>query len=464
MPSNYRLTIAMLAAGLVAWTAPAQSVGAEPAPKPNFIVVFADDLGYGDLGCFGAEGYSTPNLDRMADQGRRFTDFYVPAPVCTPSRCGLLTGCHPVRLGLGRRVLFPYSTTGLNPDEITIAEILKTKGYATACVGKWHLGHHAKFLPTRQGFDRYFGIPYSNDMGSHPYKQGKSPPLPLLRGEVRVEQNPDQRFLTKRYIEEAIAFLRANRDRPFFLYLPHAMPHRPIAASPKFKGKTEHGLYGDVIEEIDWGMGRLFATLAELGIDEKTLVIFTSDNGPVVAPESRLGYRSGSARPLRGRKNTTWEGGMRVPCVVRWPNRIPAGTTCDQLASVMDLLPTLAKLAGAEPPSDRIIDGRDIWPLMAGAPNSVSPHEAFFFYRDERLQAVRSGKWKLHVFRPDREGGKATTLLYDLRADVGETTDVAADHPQVVARLRGLAERARADLGDAATGCKGVNVRPVGAL
>jgi arylsulfatase A len=430
--------------------------------SPNFVILFADDQGYGDVGAFGATGYQTPNLDRMAREGMKFTSFYVAAPVCTPSRAALMTGCHPMRVGLDHRVLFPYSKTGLNPDEITIAEVLKTQGYSTACIGKWHLGHHPKFLPTRQGFDYYFGIPYSNDMGDHYYQQQhfKAPPLPLMRNEELIEQSPDQRYLTRRYTDEAVRFITKNKDRLFFLYLPHNMPHRPIAASEKFKGKTAYGLYGDVVEEIDWSAGQVLSTIKKLGLDNDTLVVFTSDNGPVIWEGLKFGYRSGSAGPLRGNKNTTWEGGMREPCIMRWPGKIPSGAVCDELTSTMDMLPTLAKLAGTQAPTDRIIDGKDIWPLMSGKPGAKSPHKAFYYYRDERLQAVRSGRWKLHVYRP--EGG--APLLYDLETDLGETTNVAGQHPDVVKRLQALAEEAREDLGDAVFKRQGKNVRPVGRL
>ena len=409
-------------------------VAAQAAPPPNVVIVFTDDQGYGDVGAYGAVGFRTPNLDRMAREGARFTSFYVAAPVCTPSRAALLTGSHPVRVGLGHRVLFPYSKTGLNTDEITLAEVLKNRGYTTGIVGKWHLGHHAKFLPTRQGFDTYFGIPYSNDMGNHRYARENftAPPLPILRNEEIIEQQPDQTQLTRRYTEEAIRFIRTNKDGPFFLYVPHSMPHWPLAASARFGGRSERGIYGDAIEEIDWSVGEILSALAELGIDERTLVLFTSDNGASLASWQRRGYRSGSNAPLRAGKNTTWEGGMRVPAIMRWPGRIPAGLVQDELATAMDMLPTIAKLAGAEAPRDRILDGKNIWPLMSGQAGARTPHEAFYYYRDERLQAVRSGAWKLHVHRPEW-GAEATghsPLLFNLDDDIGETNDVAATNEQ----------------------------------
>ncbi len=441
---------------------------ASAAAPPNVIIIFTDDQGYGDVGVYGATKFRTPHLDRMAREGARFTNFYVAAPVCTPSRAALLTGSHPVRVGLGRRVLFPYSNTGLHPGEITLAELLKEQGYATGIVGKWHLGHHKKFLPTRQGFDSYFGIPYSNDMGNHWYARENfmSPPTPILRDERRIEQQPDQNQLTRRYTEEALRFIRDNKDGPFFLYLPHSMPHWPLAASVRFAGRSELGIYGDAIEEIDWSAGEILNVLEELGIDRRTLVIFSSDNGASLRPWQRRGYRPGSNGPLRAGKNTTWEGGMRVPAIMRWPGKIPEGLVQDELVTAMDILPTVAKLAGTRPPRDRIRDGKDIWPLMSGQDGAKTPHEAFYYYRDERLQAVRSGPWKLHVYRPEwgNSAGNRKPLLFHLGNDIGEQNDIAADHPDVVKHLQALAERAREDLGDAVTGRKGANVRPIGTL
>ncbi len=432
---------------------------------PNIIIIFTDDQGYGDLGIYGAVGFSTPNLDRLAGHGIRFNDFYVAAPVCTPSRAALMTGSYPKRVGLAYRVLFPDSTTGLNPDEVTIAEVLKQRGYATAAIGKWHLGHLPKFLPTRQGFDYFYGIPYSNDMGNFHYRDRNyvSPPLPIFRNEKKVEESPAQASLTRRYTDESVNFIRQNRSSRFFLYLAHSMPHLPIDASPPFKGRSEYGLYGDVIEELDWSVGKIVSTLQELGIEDKTLIIFTSDNGPVILPREKLGHRPGSAGPLRGQKNTTWDGGMREPCIMSWPGRIPEGSISGELVTSMDLLPTIAAIVGAELPKNRILDGKDIRSLIFGEPGAVSPHKAFFYYRDDRLQAVRSGAWKLHVYRPEwGADGLHRPLLYDLDHDVGETVDVADRHPEVVERLLGLVDDARRDLGDAATGRAGENVRPVG--
>jgi len=428
--------------------------------KPNFIVIFCDDMGYGDVGCFGSTKHRTPNLDRMAAEGTRFTSFYVTSGVCTPSRSSLMTGCYPRRVNMhqneaGLCVLFPVNHKGLHPHEITIAEVLRGQGYATACVGKWHLGDQPDLLPTRQGFDYYYGIPYSNDMGT---RQGPGrPPLPLLRNEEVIEAPADQNTLTRRYTEEVIKFVRANKDRPFFVYLPHTMPHNPVHASDAFRDKSANGRYGDAVEEIDWSAGQILAALKDLDLDDKTLVLFTSDNGAA----SRWG---GSNGPLRGWKGSTWEGGMREPCIVRWPGRIPAGAACDELACTMDLLPTFARLAGASAPTDRIIDGRDIWPLMSGRPGAETPHEAFYYYQMDQLQAVRSGKWKLHLpLKPKkRNWGKpepgCPLQLYDLDADIAEQNNVADEHPDVVERLLALAEKARDDLGD--TGRKGKGQRP----
>jgi arylsulfatase A-like enzyme len=435
-------------------------------PGPNVVIIFTDDQGYQDVGCFGSPLIRTPHLDRMASEGARFTDFYVAASVCTPSRSALMTGCYPQRINMnvqprlaggklrpGGVVLFPNSPGGLHPDEVTLAEILKSRGYATACVGKWHLGHLPQFLPTTQGFDSYFGIPYSNDMRIK--KDGKAGP-PLMRGEKVVEHPANQATLTRRYTEEACRFIRDHKAGPFFLYLPHTMPHLPLAASETFRGESRRGLYGDVIEEIDWSVGRVLATLKECGVDEQTLVIFTSDNGPWI----RFGDRGGSALPLRDGKGTIYEGGMREPCIMRWPGRIPAGSVCREVATTMDLLPTIARLAGAREPQDRVIDGRDIWPLMSGKPGATSPHEAFYYYPKSGTvpMAVRCGKWKYHkAGRRHRtwqdEKGRWTHRLvdcpdelYDLEADVSETTNLAEKHPDVVKRLRERLEAFDADL------------------
>jgi arylsulfatase A len=430
--------------------------------KPNFIIIFCDDLGYGDLGCFGSQVHRTPNLDRMAAEGMKFTSFYVTCSVCTPSRASLMTGCYPKRVDMhrnsrGKCVLFPVGKKGLNPNEVTIAEILKEQGYATCCIGKWHLGDQRAFLPTRQGFDYYFGIPYSNDMGAQ--QRRENPPLPLLRNEEVIEAPTEQDTLTKRYTEEAIEFIKRNKDRPFFIYLPHTMVHDPLHAGDEFRGKSANGRYGDAVEEIDWYTGRMLKTLKELDLDKQTLVVFTSDNG------ASRNY-GGSNAPLRGHKGTTWEGGMREPAIMRWPGHIPAGKSCDEMTITMDLLPTFAALAGAQLPVDRTIDGKDIRPLMSGRPDAKSPHEAFYYYQIDQLQAVRSGKWKLHLpLKPKkRNWGKAIPeaplALYDLENDIAEKNNVAEEHGDVVKRLLALAEEARRDLGDADR--KGADLRPAG--
>ncbi len=407
------------------------------ADKPNFVIIFADDQGYQDIGCFGSPNISTPNLDRMAAEGMKFTDFYVAASICSPSRAALMTGCYPPRVGI-TKVLFPSDNIGLNPDEITIADILKGRGYATACVGKWHLGHLPEFLPTSNGFDSYLGIPYSNDMDG---VKGKNTNLdrvwrerdyspwnvPLMRDKEVIERPAKQTMLIERYTEEAVKFIRKNKDRPFFLYLPHTMPHIPLFVSDEFFVEDVYHAYKVTIEQIDSSVGRVLAALKEAGVDRNTLVVYTSDNGPWLAKK----HHGGSALPLRDGKFSTYEGGMREPCIMCWPGRIPAGKVCGELCSTIDLLPTFAGLAGAEVPNDRVIDGRDIWPLMAGEPGAKSPHDAFFFYRGTTLEAVRSGKWRLRRT-------KKTIELYDLEADISEKNNLADTNPEIVKRLTGV--------------------------
>jgi arylsulfatase A len=439
---------------------------------PNFVIVFADDQGYQDVGVFGSPDIDTPNLDRMAAEGIRFTDFYVGQAVCSASRASLLTGCYPNRIGI-LGALNPSSTIGINAKERTIAEILKTRGYATAIYGKWHLGHQRQFLPQHHGFDEYFGLPYSNDMWpNHPSE--KFPDLPLIEGDEVIQRNPDQTKLTTWYTEHALRFIERNRDRPFFLYLAHSMPHVPLFVSDKYRGKSRRGLYGDVIMEIDWSVGEILRILKQFNLDQQTLVIFTSDNGPWL----RYGDHAGSAGPLREGKMTTFEGGFREPCIVRWPGKIPAGAVCREIAMTIDFLPTLARLAGAEVPTDRILDGKDIWSLMSGQPGATTPHEAVLYYWGEELQGIRSGKWKLHVPHSYRrsdspgKGGKPGDEvvrqigleLFDLEEDIGENINVAARHPDVVKRLAGSLESARKDLGDSLTGQQGRNVRPPGRI
>ncbi|MDQ3252375.1 MAG: sulfatase [Acidobacteriota bacterium] len=458
------------------------TVSPTAARPPNIVIIFTDDQGYADVGVFGAKDFSTPNLDRMARGGIRFTDFHVAQAVCSASRAALLTGCYPNRIGI-HGALDHRAKHGISADEVTIAELLKARGYRTALFGKWHLGHHPQFLPTRHGFDEYFGLPYSNDMWpNHPEaKPGTYPALPLIegdksKGERVVQLMPDQTRLTEWYTERAVKFIERNKARPFFLYVPHTMPHVPLHASDRFKGKSKGGLYGDVIQEIDWSVGEILTAIKKHGLDRDTLVIFTSDNGPWLS----YGGHAGSAGRLREGKQTIWEGGTRVPFIARWPGRIPAGRVNREPAMTIDLLPTIAKLAGAELPKHKI-DGLDIWPLLAGRTGATSPHEAFFFYyNSNELQAVRSGKWKLtlpHTSRSfagqqGRNDGlpvkyqtvKVGRELYDLENDVGETTNVADKHPRVVERLEALAERAREDMGDRLTERAGRGVRAPGRL
>jgi arylsulfatase A len=422
---------------------------------PNFVIIYADDMGYADISPYGAKT-RTPNLARMAQEGIRFTDFYVAQPVCSASRAALLTGCYPNRIGI-LGALNPSSKEGIHSDERTLAEVLKTRGYATAIYGKWHLGYQPQFLPTRHGFDDYFGLPYSNDMWpKHPAPTQSYPPLPLIEGERTIESDPDQRQLTTWYTQRAVKFIEKNRNQPFFLYVPHNMPHVPLFVSSKHQGKSKRGLYGDVIQELDWSVGEILKSLKKNGLDERTLVIFASDNGPWLL----YGDHAGSAGPFREGKATTFEGGVRVPCIMRWPTHIPRNQVVHELAATIDILPTLAKLGGAKLPADRTIDGRDIWPLMSMQAGAKTPHEAYFYYWGQHLQAVRGGPWKLHFphsyTKPEPAGGSAKPgkyatkeiglELFDLEKDVGETTNVAAQHPEVVKRLQSLAEAAREDL------------------
>jgi arylsulfatase len=447
------------------------------------VIVLTDDQGYADLGCSGAKGFATPNLDRMAREGRRFTNFHVAQPVCTASRAALLTGCYPNRIGL-HGALGPDAKHGISDREVTLAEMLNARGYATGIAGKWHLGHHRRFLPLRHGFDEYLGLPYSNDMWPHhpEAKPGQYPPLPLIEGNDVIDPDvtaEDQRGLTTLYTERAISFIKRNKDVPFFFYLAHTMAHVPLAVSDKFRGKSERGLYGDAIMEIDWSVGQILDVLRDEGLERDTLVIFTSDNGPWLT----YGEHAGSAGPLREGKMTCWEGGVRVPCLVRWPGRIPAGVDCDAMLMTIDFFPTIARLTGATLPA-HTIDGLDVWPLWAGEPGAQNPHDAYVYYYEQgQLHAVVSGdgRWKLqlpHSYytlagRPGGRGGVPAKAeerkierpeLYDLQSDRGETTDVAAQNPVIVQRLHGFAEQAREELGDTLTKREGRGVRPSGRL
>lgn len=437
------------------------------AESPNVIIVFIDDFGYGDLGCYGNKLHRTPNLDRMADEGIQMNNFYVGSSVSTPSRAALLTGCYPRRISMhvnadpkplmakGRQVLFPVSHKGLNPSEVTIAELLKQKGYATGCVGKWHLGDQLPFLPTRQGFDYYCGIPYSNDMDKDIC------PLPLMEQEEVIVAPVGQDSLTYRYTMKSVEFIKEHKKSPFFLYLAHNMTHNPLDASPAFKGKSKNGIYGDATEELDWSMGQLFSTLKEEGLDENTLVIFTSDNG------AQLVF-GGSNGVLRGEKGTTYEGGFRVPCLMRWPARIPAGMKTDAVVTAMDLLPTLAACCGIPVGGDRVIDGHNVTGILEGK-QVESPTEVFYYYQKQQLQAVRWGKWKYHLplaeriidpHSPEAEPGEAR--LYNLDEDIAEAANQIEKHPEVVAKMNTLIDSVRRDMGD--WGYEGHNQRPAGVI
>ena len=410
---------------------------------PNIIIIFTDDLGYGDLACYGNPVIRTPELDKMAHEGMRFTQFYVAASVCTPSRAGLLTGRYPIRTGLVEgiipgRVLFPNSKTGLQSHEVTIAEVLKQKNYATKAIGKWHLGHLPQYLPTTQGFDSYYGIPYSNDMDYIGPKDGKPGywNVPIMRDTAIVERPAEQTTLTKRYTEEAVRFIQQNKNQPFFLYLAHSMPHIPIFASEKFVGKSIRGLYGDVIEEIDWSVGEILKTLREEGIDKHTLVVFTSDNGPWLVQK----LDGGSAGPLKAGKGTTWEGGMREPMIAWWPGTVPAGKTSNELTSTLDLLPTAAAISGAKLP-DNELDGYNMLPVLKG--EAKSTREVFYYYRGDEVYAVRMGPWKAHFITqtayPDGPQEKHTIpLLYQLENDPGERFNVAENNPEIVEKMQQL--------------------------
>jgi len=429
-------------------TTGAMAVRAASPSAPNFVLITCDDMGYADIEPYRpAIGY-TPHLARMAKEGMRFTSWYA-APVCSPSRAALMTGCYPKRVGLSfgswHAVLMPGDWHGLNPSEVTVARLLQAKGYATACVGKWHLGDQPEFLPTRHGFDSFYGLPYSNDMRPAPKAGGAQdyphPPLPLLRNNDVLREVTDQDSLTADYTREAITFIEKNRTKPFFLYLPHSMVHGPLAAGKAWRGKTGKSLYEDSVAEVDDSVGQILGTLKRLKLDSNSLVIFLSDNG---------GTPRANNQPLRGNKGSTWEGGMRVPALAWWPGRVPQGRTSDAIVSNMDVLPTFAKLAGASLPAARKIDGQELSALLAGGTQIGSAYDAFYFYHANQLKAVRRGAWKLHT----------SGELYDLAADIGEAKDVSSEHPDIVRELQAKLAEARADMGDGSA--EGPNVRPVG--
>ena len=434
---------------------PPQAPTPAPSRPPNVVIVFADDLGYADIEPFGAPAGTTPNLERMAAEGVRLTDFYVAQAVCSASRAALLTGHYPNRVGIVG-ALDHRARHGLPPGQPTIASVLATREYATAIVGKWHLGHLPEWLPGRFGFDEYYGLPYSNDMWPfHPQRPGGYPPLPLMANGDVIATNPDQSRLTTDYTARAVQFIERNREGPFFLYLAHTMPHVPLGVSDRFRGATGAGLYADVIRELDWSVGQVLETLRRLELERDTLVVFTSDNGPW----AEYGNHAGSAGPLRGSKGTAFEGGVRVPFIARWPGRLPAGRTGAEPAMTIDLLPTVAKLAEADLPGG--VDGVDVWPLLAGASQRADARSLYFYWGRE-LHAVRRGRWKLHVPHPYRrvlergadgqpgriDQGRMGRALFDLTADIGESRDVSRDHPEVVEALLEEAARARRELGD----------------
>ena len=467
--------------------------GAQPgADRPNIVFILADDLGHGDVGCYGAKHIRTPNIDRIASEGMRFTNFYVAQPVCTASRAALLSGCYSNRVGMVG-ALNHTSQTGIHPREKLISSLLKEQGYATAAYGKWHLGHHPMFWPTHRGFDEFFGLPYSNDNGPlHPVTPDM-PALPLYEGDNVVELNPDQSLFTRRITDRAVQFIQAHAKDPFFLYVPHIMPHVPIFASQQWKGKSNAGVYGDVVEELDAAVGEILDALKQTGIEQKTILVFTSDNGPFLS----YGEHAGSAAPFREGKLTTFEGGVRMPCLVRWPGHVPAGTVSDALVAAMDFYPTFAKFCGAPLPNAKL-DGIDLSPVFLGKPDAAG-REVFWYYSGDELQAVRKGPWKLHVphdyltvaadpgrggkpsnwgnLQPksiqesgvrgiaSRHGYRVEALplsLFNLQTDPGETRNCAAEFPEIVSQLQTVVAAARAELGDGPSSAAAPGVRPAG--
>ncbi len=475
-------------AGLLSFSATVYSQTSIEAKKPNIIIIFMDDMGYGDLSCYGATGYKTPNIDKLATTGMRFTNFYTAQAVCSASRAALLTGCYSNRVGI-TGALMPYDSIGINPEEELIPELLKSQGYKNAIVGKWHLGHHNQFLPLQNGFHEYFGIPYSNDMwpvyydGKPATKEHGSrwlvyPPLPLISGNEQVklfETIEDQSQITSMYTEYAVDFIERNSENPFFLYLAHSMPHTPLAVSDKFKGKSSQGLYGDVIMELDWSVGEIIKSLDDNGLSENSLIILTSDNGPWL----NFGNHAGSAGGLREGKGSSWEGGQRVPCIMSWKGKIPAGIICNNISSTIDILPTLCAISGSDLPLKRI-DGVSLVPLLNGNFDANPRNVFYYYYRKNSLENVRKDQWKLtlpHEYRsyenllPGKDGwpGKITQAktdfaLYDLSRDPGERYDVKEMYPEILNELKMLAEKMREDLGDENLDLPGTNRRQPGSI
>lgn len=485
---NLKTAISFGAASLFTFQAAAQKTESFNRSKPNIILILMDDMGYGDIGRAGAAQYDTPNLNNLADEGMQFTWFYCPQAVSSASRAGLLTGCYPNRIGI-TGALFPWSATGINSDEITIAEMLKTRGYATGIIGKWHLGHQREFLPLQHGFDEFYGLPYSNDMwpvnfDGKPFTRidnsvfrSKCPVLPLFEGNEKageIRTLADQDKLTTEYTRRAVKFIEDHRNEPFFLYLPHSMVHVPLGVSDRFRGKSEQGFFGDVMMEVDWSVGEIISVIEKYSLEKNTLVIFTSDNGPWL----NYGNNAGSAGGLREGKSTSWEGGQKVPCIMRWPGIIPAGSICNKLASSIDILPTLASITGADLPS-RKIDGINILQLLLGNERSSPRREFYYYYQTNDLEAVQRDFWKLVLphsgqsYRGKQPGNDGwpgdigtekinEAQLFDLRRDPGEWYDVAASYPDKVIELKSLAEEVRKDLGDNLTGVAGANRRKAG--
>lgn len=456
----------------------------EKSQLPNIVIIFVDDQGYSDLGCYGARGFETPNIDRMADEGIKFTSFYVSEAVCSASRASLLTGCYAQRISI-RGALNPIAFTGLHPEETTIASLLRSRGYKTGIVGKWHLGHRLEFLPANFGFDEYYGLPYSNDMWPVGYDglpdtsgyKGLYPPLNLIRDSIPVKginNLRDQDELSTLYTQEAIDFIYRNQDDPFFLYLPHSMVHVPLGVSRKFRGQSEQGLYGDVMMEIDWSVGEVMRALEETGNQNNTIIIYASDNGPWL----NFGNHGGSADPLREGKGTAWEGGVRVPCIVKWPENITPGRVSEEIFTSMDLLPTLAALTGAPLP-DKKIDGLDASGMLL-TDSIKSPRDEFYYFYEGTLRGIRKDKWKLMLphrsrtyegVQPGSDGfpgpqppKEVPMALYNLQEDIGEKVDVSLQYPEKVAELQQLADSVRQILGDGITGVKGSEVRPCGRI
>jgi arylsulfatase len=487
---NLKSTLSLGIASLATIHSYGQKPGEFKQCTPNIVLILMDDMGYGDIGRTGANNYRTPNLDRLANQGMQFTWYYCPQAVSSASRAGLLTGCYPNRIGISG-ALMPWAINGINPEETTIAEVLKQKGYHTGIIGKWHLGHHKEFLPLQNGFDEYYGIPYSNDMWPVDFDgvpirlkdttsiKMKYPILPLIEGNEKVGELrtlSDQDKLTTDYTERAVRFIENHKKEHFFLYLPHSMVHIPLGVSEKFRGKSNQGLYGDVMMEVDWSVGEIMKALEINGLDKNTLVIFTSDNGPWL----NFGNHAGSSGGLREGKGTSWEGGQRVPCIMRWSEVIPAGEICNQLASSLDILPTLSQITGAELPKHKI-DGISILPLMLGNKDASPRHEFYYYYETNSLEAVQRDFWKLVLphkgrtyrnMKPGSDGWPGPTgtetikepQLYDLRRDPGEWYDVAQYYPEKVKELQTLAEEARKDIGDELTNSSGENRRKAGSI